>query len=156
MKGVRAQFLVRLRFPISVTDCSFAVLEDCSYSIAVDCTFDILEDSEATRDFFRDVLGWANVDARGGWLIFTTGPSELGVHPTSGEHDGATWATSQHHEISLVCHDITETVTELEARGATFARDIRDDGHGLTTSLVVPGAGELLLYEPKHPTAFGL
>jgi len=46
---VQAQFLVRLRFPISVTDCSLAVLEDRTYSIAVDCTFDILEDSEWSR-----------------------------------------------------------------------------------------------------------
>ena len=143
--------------PLSAADCSLATFEHCTYVVSpVGGTFQQLEDAEATRDFFRDVLGWANVDARGGWRIFTTGPSELGVHPTSGEHDGATWAISQHHEISLVCHDITETVTELEARGATFARDIRDDGYGLTTSLVVPEAGELLLYEPKHPTAFGL
>ena len=114
------------------------------------------DDAEATRNFFRDVLGWANVDARGGWLIFSTGPSELGVHPTSGEHEVAAWSTPQHHEISLVCDDITQTVAELKARGASFAREIRDDGYGLTTSLVVPGAGELVLYEPRHPTAFGL
>jgi predicted enzyme related to lactoylglutathione lyase len=114
------------------------------------------DDAEATRAFFRDVLGWANVDARGGWLIFATGASELGVHPTSGEHDGEAWSTPQHHEISLVCDDIAETVTELKARGATFSREVRDDGYGLTTALIVPGAGELLMYEPKHPTALGL
>jgi len=61
-----------------------------------------------------------------------------------------------HHEISLVCDNIAETVAELKARGARFARDVRDDGYGLTTALIVPGAGELLLYEPKHPTAFDL
>src|SRR5579862_9154913 len=90
------------------------------------------DDAEATRNFFRDVFGWANVDARGGWLIFSTGPSELGVHPTSGEHNAAAWSTAQHHEISLVCDDITQTVAELKARGASFAREIRDDGYGLT------------------------
>jgi len=31
-----------------------------------------------------DGLEWPFVDAHGGWLIFKTGPSELGVHPTSG------------------------------------------------------------------------
>ena len=114
------------------------------------------DDPGATRDFFRDVLGWANVDAHGGWLIFKTGPSELGVHPSSGDHDGASWSTPRRHEISLLCDDIVATVSGLTAKGASFAREIRDDGWGLTTSLVVPGAGEVLLYEPKHPTAFDL
>src|SRR5581483_2990375 len=36
------------------------------------------EDPDAARAFFRDVLQWPNVDAHGGWLIFRTGPSELG------------------------------------------------------------------------------
>jgi catechol 2,3-dioxygenase-like lactoylglutathione lyase family enzyme len=114
------------------------------------------DDAEATRAFFRDVLGWPSVDAHGGWLIYQTGPSELGVHPSSGERDGETWSTHQHHEISLICDDIEKTVAELTARGATFARQVRDDGYGLTTALVVPGAGEMLLYEPRHPTAYGL
>jgi predicted enzyme related to lactoylglutathione lyase len=114
------------------------------------------DDAEAAREFFKDVLGWPNVDAHGGWLIFKTGPSELGVHPTSGEHGGEPWSTPQHHEISLVCDDIEKTVAELTAKGATFSREVRDDGFGLTTALVVPGAGEILLYEPKHPSAYGL
>jgi len=114
------------------------------------------DDPEATRAFFRDVLGWPSVDAHSGWLIFKTGPSELGVHPSSGERDGEKWSAAQRHEISLVCDDIASTVAELGAKGASFARDIRDDGFGLSTSLVVPGAGEMFLYEAKHPTAFGL
>src|SRR2546426_8897131 len=32
------------------------------------------EDAEAARAFFRDVLGFANVDAHGGWLIFALPP----------------------------------------------------------------------------------
>jgi len=113
------------------------------------------DDADAARAFFRDVLGWAHVDAHGGWLIFRTGPSELGVHPTSGDHDGP-WRTGQHHEITVMCDNLTETVAELEARGADFTRGIRDDGHAMTTALKVPGAGEMMLYEPKHPTAFDL
>lgn len=114
------------------------------------------DDAEAARTFFKDVLGWPNLDTHGGWLIFKTGPSELGIHPTSGEHGGEAWSTPQHHEISLVCDDIDETVAELTAKGATFSRPVRDDGFGLTTALVVPGAGELLVYQPKHPTAYDL
>ena len=114
------------------------------------------DDAEAARAFFRDVLEWPNVDAHGGWLIFKTGPSELGVHPTSGDHGGELWSTQQRHEISLMCDDIVQTMAGMRAKGATFTREIRDDGYGLTTTLVVPGAGEMMLYEPKHPTAYGL
>lgn len=111
------------------------------------------DDAEAARAFLRDVLGWPHVDARDGWLVFKTGPSELGVHPTSSEHDGETWSTHQHHEISLMCDDVEETVSELKGKGAEFTRDIEDEGYGLTTMLKIPGAGEMMLYQPKHPTA---
>ncbi|MGA8113357.1 MAG: VOC family protein [Actinocatenispora sp.] len=114
------------------------------------------DDPDAARDFFRDVLGWPHVDAHGGWLIFRTGPSELGVHPTSGDRGEGQWSTDQHHEISLMCDDITQTVAELEAKGARFTREVRDDGFGLTTMLAVPGAGEIMIYQPKHPEAHSL
>lgn len=114
------------------------------------------DDPEAARAFFRDVLGWPHVEAGGGWLIFGTGPSELGVHPTHQEHEGEIWRTSPHHEISLMCDDIERTIAELEEKGAAFTRDVRDDGFGLTTSLAVPGAGEMMLYQPRHPAAHDL
>lgn len=114
------------------------------------------DDVDAARAFFRDVLGWPNVDAHGGWLIFKTGPSELGVHPTSGDEPGGQWSTPLHHEISLMCDDIEATVADLTVKGAEFSRPIRDDRFGRTTSLVVPGAGEMLLYEPSHPKAHDL
>jgi len=100
--------------------------------------------------------GWAHVDAHDGWLIFKTGPSELGVHPTSDDHGGESWSTEQHHEISLMCDDIEQAVIELKTKGAEFARDVRDDGFGLTTMLRIPGAGEMMLYQPNHPLAHNL
>ncbi|HTW97988.1 MAG TPA: VOC family protein [Acidimicrobiales bacterium] len=111
------------------------------------------DDPEAARAFFRDVLGWPHVDAHGGWLIFRTGPSELGVHPTSGERDGRVLSTPEHHEISLMCDDIDGTVAELAGRGAEFAGPVQEAGFGRTVSMKVPGAGEMLLYEPRHPVA---
>jgi predicted enzyme related to lactoylglutathione lyase len=114
------------------------------------------DDAQAAREFFRDVLGWPHVDAHGGWLIFKTGPSELGVHPTSDDQGGERWSTDQHHEITLMCDDINETVAELKAKGAQFTRGINEEGFGLTTMLKVPGAGEMLLYQPKHPPAYTL
>jgi predicted enzyme related to lactoylglutathione lyase len=78
------------------------------------------DDPEAARAFFRDVLSWPYVDTRGGWLIFKTGPSELGVHPTSGSTSDVPWTVPQHHELTLMCDDIETTVTELQDKGAEF------------------------------------
>lgn len=104
------------------------------------------DDADAARAFFRDVLELPHVDTGGGWLIFRTGPSELGVHPTTG--DG--WSTTRRHEITFACDDIEATVTTLTERGAVFTRDIRDDGFGLTTEVEVPGADPVMIYQPKY------
>lgn len=104
------------------------------------------DDAEAARAFFRDVLEFPHIDTGGGWLIFTSGPSELGIHPTSGEN----WSTDRHHEISLVCDDIEATVAQLREKGAVFTRDIRDDGFGLTIEVEVPGADPVMIYQPKY------
>ncbi|MGW0246115.1 VOC family protein [Nocardia goodfellowii] len=80
------------------------------------------DDPDAARAFFRDVLRWPHVDAHDGGLIFGTGPSELGVHPA--EMDAT------HHEIALLCDDITATVDELADRGAKFDGEVVDRGFG--------------------------
>jgi catechol 2,3-dioxygenase-like lactoylglutathione lyase family enzyme len=112
-------------------------------------------DPEATRGFFRDVLRWPSLDAGGGWLIFKTPPSELGVHPTSGDA-GEAWSSVPYHQASLMCDDIEATVAELRERGVEVAEDVRDQGFGLVTSLQVPGAGWLMLYQPRHGLAHQL
>jgi predicted enzyme related to lactoylglutathione lyase len=114
------------------------------------------DDADAARAFFRDVLGWDHADAHDGWLIFKTGPSELGVHPASRSGAGETWPTTQHHEITLMCDDIEETAAGLAARGAEFTEVITRQGFGLMTKLKVPGAGEMMLYQPSHPAAYAL
>lgn len=103
-------------------------------------------DPEAARAFFRDVLRWPFVDTGGGWLIFKTGPSELGVHPTlQGE-----WSTEQKHEISFVCDDIETTVAELRDRGAEFSGEVADLDFGLAIHLQIPGGPEVMLYQPRY------
>jgi hypothetical protein len=52
-----------------------------------------------------------------------------------------------------MCDDVEKTVAELTGKGVEFTRDIEDEGYGLTTMLKIPGAGEMQLYQPKHPTA---
>jgi len=117
------------------------------------------DDADATRAFFRDVLGCPHVEhpeSAPGWLIFKTGPSELGVHPTRGAYEGATYSYPTHHSISLMCDDIETTKAELEGRGAEFAGVIEDMGFGRGTMLKVPGADDILVYEPRHPIAHSL
>ncbi len=121
------------------------------------------DDVDATRLFLRDVLGFPFVNDSGtsdgsatGWLIFGSGPSELGVHPTRSEWEGQVWESTRHVEISFMCDDVVETRSELEAKGATFDGEIVDQGWGLVTSMNVPGADAISLYEPRHTVAYSL
>jgi catechol 2,3-dioxygenase-like lactoylglutathione lyase family enzyme len=117
------------------------------------------DDAPATRAFFRDVLGWPYVehDESGpGWLIFKTGPSELGVHPTSGSWEGGSFSHPRHHSVSLVCDDLDATIADLKGKGAEFSGDVEDYGFGACINLKVPAADDILLYQPGHPTAYDL
>jgi len=107
------------------------------------------EDAEQARAFLRDVLGLSNVDGGHGWLFFKAPPAEFAVHPTDAAGAGT-------HELYLMCDDIEATMAELTAKGVEFTSPVADHGWGLLTSLAVPGAGSLGLYEPRHPTAYDL
>ncbi len=100
-------------------------------------------EAEALRTLLGETLGFASVDAGGGWLIFGLPPAELAAHPA--EEGGR-------HELYLMCDDVHATVEELEAKGVEFTGPVRDEGFGLVTALQLPGGGELGLYEPRHPT----
>ena len=108
-------------------------------------------DPDRARAFFRDVLELSFVDAHDGWLIFSMPPAELGIHPSSPDA-----VADRTHEIYLMCDDINATVADLRAKGVEFATAIESQGFGLITRRKVPGAGELGLYEPRHPTAYDL
>lgn len=130
------------------------------------------DDPTATRAFLKDVLRWPCVsegergDAGTGtgtggtdpaeWLIFRTGPGELGVHPTWWERDGRREVTPTHHSLALMCDDLEATTAELASRGAQFRDEPREMGFGRGVLLVVPGADDLLLYQPHHATAYDL
>ena len=113
------------------------------------------DDADATRAFFRDVLGFPSVDAGTGdhnWLIFRTGASELGVHPTAGEG----YSSPRHHAISFIVDDLDSSMEELRGRGAEFRSGPDDHGYGIVAMLVVPGADDVQLYQPRHQTAYQL
>ena len=108
------------------------------------------KDPEADRAFLRDVLQLPNVDVGEGWLIFGLPPAEVAVHPGTG------WGRGPgHHALFLMCHDIDQTVEELGRKGAQFASPIQDEGWGRIAQLKIPGAGEIGLYEPRHPSPLG-
>lgn len=117
------------------------------------------DDPDATRAFLRDVLQWPWVQDEASepdWPIFRTGPSEMGVHPTESSYEGEHYSHPRHHEVSLMCDDIEATIADLRGRGAQFTGDVSDMGFGLAISLQVPGADDMLLYQPQHPTAYGM
>lgn len=98
---------------------------------------------DAVREVFRDVFGWDHVDNGDGWLIFTLPPAELGVHPSEGRG----------HELTLMCDDIEATIAELRATGIEFRGEPKDEGFGITTTMLLPGGAQLMLYEPRHRLA---
>ncbi|QGF23744.1 VOC family protein [Raineyella fluvialis] len=121
------------------------------------------DDAAATREFFRDVLLLESVSAREAekeetspddWLIFAAGPCELAVHPTHAESAGETYDSPRHHSISLMCDDLEDTMAELAGRGAVFTGAAEDLGWGIAVTLQVPGAEDMLLYQPRHATAY--
>jgi len=104
---------------------------------------------EAVRTILRDGFGWKHVDAGAGWLIFALPPAELGVHPS----EGPTFESGVRHQITLMCDDIAATVADLRGRGIEVRGEPVDEGFGITTTIVLPGELEVMLYEPRHPTA---
>ncbi|WP_131736458.1 VOC family protein [Actinomadura roseirufa] len=101
-------------------------------------------DAAADRAFIRDVLGFRDVDAGKGWLVFKLPPAELAAHPTEG---------APRHEFYLMCDDIQATLADLTARGVHVDVPVSDQGWGLLAAIRLPSGGELPIYEPHHPTA---
>ena len=101
---------------------------------------------EKLRELLRDAFGWKHVDAGHGWLIFALPPGEVAAHPAQGGAPGKI-------ELYLMCEDVKKTVRDLTARGVKFTAPISSQAWGLLTTFELPGAGEMSLYQPKHPLA---
>lgn len=50
----------------------------------------------------------------------------------------------------------SQLLAELEAKGAEFTGGVEDFGFGLAAMLKLPGAGEIMIYQPRHPEAHSL
>jgi catechol 2,3-dioxygenase-like lactoylglutathione lyase family enzyme len=113
------------------------------------------EDADQARAFFRDILGFPAIDAHDGWLIFKLPPAELGIHPEDPPGPGG-GEPGGRHELYLMCDDIEATVADLEEKGVEFTTPVENQGFGLIARFKIPGAGEIGLYQPRHPTAYDL
>src|SRR5438093_6515461 len=105
-------------------------------------------DAATAREFLRDTLGLSNVDAGNGWLIFKSPPAEVAVHPADTSESGTI-------EFYLMCDDLEATRSELAAKGVSLG-EVTEARWGRLTTLQVPGAGMIGLYEPHHPIAYNL
>ena len=104
------------------------------------------KDATADRAFFRDVLGFASVDAGHGWLIFALPPAEVAVHP--GEE-------IDRHELFFMCDDLKAEIAALGKKGVRFT-DVQEARWGSIVKIQLPGGGEVGLYQPKHPTVLNI
>jgi catechol 2,3-dioxygenase-like lactoylglutathione lyase family enzyme len=106
--------------------------------------------ADEVRAVLRDVFGWEYVEdvaSSPGWLIFKLPPAELGVHPSEG---------STAHEVCLMCDDLEATMKELRAKGVEFRGDPAKESFGITTTMLLPGGLEMLLYQPTHESPLDL
>jgi len=104
------------------------------------------KDVEADRAFFRNVLGFASVDAGHGWLIFAMPPAEAAFHPSD---------ANDVHELYFMCEDLKAEMAALAEKGVRCS-DVQEARWGSITKIQLPGGGKVGLYQPKHPTAIGI
>lgn len=101
------------------------------------------KNADADCAFLRDVLGFSNVDAGHGWLIFKLPPAEAAVHPA---------AENDRHELYLMCDDLASQMSVLRSEGV-LCSEIEEARWGSIVHFGLPGGGKIGLYQPKHPTA---
>ena len=98
-------------------------------------------DPEADRAFFRDILGFASVDAGHGWLIFRLPAAEAAFHPAE---------ANDRHELFMMCDDLKTEMALLQGKGIQCSKPV-EERWGTITKIRLPGGGQIGLYEPRHP-----
>lgn len=97
-------------------------------------------DAPGARAFIRDKLGLKAHDVGGGFLIFDVPDAEAACHE----------AEDPAADISFYCDDLDATMEELKSRGVRFVAPVKEETWGRTTTFEMPGAGEVMLYQPKY------
>ena len=55
---------------------------------------------------------------------------------------------------SRLCATTSTPPSPNSKPGAQFTQEVKDQGFGLTTMLKVPGAGDVMVYQPRHAVAY--
>jgi hypothetical protein len=55
-----------------------------------------------------------------------------------------------------MCDHLEQTMAELRAKGIEFRGEPEEESFGVTTTMLLPGGVEILLYEPRHRTPLDL
>ena len=99
----------------------------------------------ADRAFLSDALKLRGVDAGGGFMIFGLPTAEVSLHEAGDQ--GA-------HELFLLCDDVQSFIRQMRKRNVACG-DIKDQGWGLLTQIILPSGGKLSVYQPRHARPSG-
>ena len=107
---------------------------------------------EQLRATLRDVFKLRGLDIGHGWMIFDLPPSEIAVHPA----EGPNFESGTRHQFSMMCDNITKTVSELKSKGIVVKNDPQEERWGVHVTMALPGGCDVMVYEPRHPIAAGM
>ena len=92
-----------------------------------------------------------------GWHVFTEMTEPLNRSCSStGQRFALTTIPVLRSGNPNVALSVQYTMADLEARGARFTGPGEKEDYGVTVMLNVPGADDIMLYEPRHPIAHSL
>ena len=91
------------------------------------------KDADADHAFFRDIRGFASVDAGHGWSIFALPPAEAAFHPSEVNH---------RPELYFTCGDLKAEMAALRAKGIECS-EVTEARWGTVTKIWLPGGGEV-------------
>ena len=98
---------------------------------------------------------WAASNTAKARAVSSSGPARASSASTpQKEWEGKLYESPRHHQISFVADDLAATVRDLEAKGAGFTSEVVEEVFGLTITLAVPGADDIMIYQPSYTPAF--
>jgi len=119
------------------------------------------KDAVADRNFFKDILKVPNVDAGGGWLIFTFPRSTCGFEALSMYPEKKTDDEGKSHDTHcipglvksmflLAVDDVEEFRKKLKEEANIESEDPVKVDWGIILTFTLPGGAKLQAYQPFH------